>query len=147
VNADDPVADLDGPAAIGGAMSKWPLRSLAWACRDERAAMADPAVVEMLLSRDAEDLGALADRAEAADIRTDALREKRRALERADPDDVMAALGAEYRAEYGGGGGGASFGDGCPFEESGLDKACWRCPVPGRAMDRLRDGDAGGGGR
>jgi hypothetical protein len=135
--------DLDEEyGAIGGAMSKWPLRTIAWTCRDARINAADPAVVEALLDREADDLTDLAALAERVGIDAGGLRAKRDAIDAADADGLLAVLGREYRAEHGGGGADWDDGGKCPFEESGLDKACWRCPVPGNALEALA-ADAG----
>lgn len=137
------VDDLDDdPGSVGGAMSQWPRRTLAWLCRDERVRAADAAVATALLDREVRDLTALAGKAEDVGIDPSGLEAKRDALEAADADEVLAALRQEYRGEYDDAGAYGT-GGGCPFEESGLDKACWRCPVPGAALDALESDPPG----
>lgn len=121
----------DNPASVGGAMSQWPLQTIAWTCRTERSERTDPHVVDALLERDVHRLGGLIKKAERVDIGTDLLQEKRDRLRAAHPKDIRNAIVAEYRQEYPG------EQVKCPNEESGLDKSCWSCPVPGRVMRRL----------
>lgn len=132
-------SDLDDdPASVGGAMSQWPRRTLAWLCRDARVESVDPAVAEALLAREADDLADLAAKAKRVGIDTSTLSRKRQAIADADAGRAVAKLNAAYAAEYDSDG----FEDHmCPFEESGLDKACWRCPVPARALDGLMEGE------
>jgi hypothetical protein len=132
------VDDLDeSPAAVGGAMSKWPHRTLAYACRDLRVEIADPAVVDALLDTEVPELRDLADMADGMGIDPSNLEARTDALDAADADTVLAALNQEYRGEWQSDSPGGPHG--CPFEESGLDKACWRCPVPSRALTALED--------
>lgn len=126
----------DDPAAVGGAMSKWPRRTIAWACRDQRVNGVDEHALDALLAREVRDLAALSEKAETVGIDPSGLDARRRALGRASVERVLEATEAAYRGEHAADAGG--FGEqSCPFEESGLDKACWRCPVPGNVLDRL----------
>lgn len=127
-------------------MSKWPLRTLTRACREERVGITDPNVVRQLLSVDAHDLDGLEQKARRNGIGTDELYAKRHALEAASAQDVLNSVNAAYRAEYVDSNEWDAVDSECPFEESGFDKACWRCPVAGDAMDRLRDMHAPSGG-
>jgi hypothetical protein len=132
----------DDPAAIGGAMSKWPRRTVAWACRDDRVGAADPGALAALLDREAADLADLREKARRNAIDVSTLDRRRAAIEaaRTDVDGLLRELRRAYREEYGDGDGWDG-DDGCPFEQSGLDKACWRCPVPGAVLDRMGEGE------
>lgn len=127
----------DDPASIGGAMSKWPRRTVAWACRDSRMnAVSEPAI-NALLDREAEDLEDLADKAEENGINGDEIRNTAMEYRVSDAEDVIAAADRMYQHEYGNDGTEAYGDHECPYEEDGMDKACWRCPVPGMVTDSL----------
>lgn len=126
--------------SIGGAMSKWPLRTITRVCREQRTNKIDTGVVNRMLQVDVEDLLGLEARAKEVDIPTEDLEAKRRALDHADAESLQRAIENEYEDLYGSGSGEwGEIEDSCPFEESGLDKACWRCPLAGNTMDRLRE--------
>lgn len=133
------VEDLDDdPAAVGGAMSQWPRRTLAWLCRDARVNATDVDVAEALVAREVRDLDALAEKADRVGIGTGTLDKRRRAIGEADVLTIIETLDREYRRKYSTDGGDYFDGEAtCPFEESGLDKACWRCPVPGNTLNEL----------
>lgn len=119
-------------SSVGGAMSQWPRRTLTWICRDQRVNSVDPNVAETLLDREVNDLGRLVSfAANEADIEASTLDLKRRALDSHETDRILNELRVKYQKHW--------KGDmtECPFEENGLDKACWRCPVAGDTLESL----------
>lgn len=127
--------DLDeNPSSIGGAMSQWPRRTINWICRDQRVQSVDSHVAETLLDREVGDLKQLSDMADRVGISSSNLDGKIEALEDHDTDEILAAIQQRYESEHGDSGVGVSK---CPFEESGMDKACWRCPVAGQTLEEL----------
>lgn len=121
------------PASIGGAMSQWPRRTLNWVCRDMRVNAADKFVADTLIEREVRDLRELRKLAVDVDIEARNLHMKEKALDKNDAKTIMRAIQTAYEGKF----------DGdmnqCPFEEQGLDKACWACPVAGNALDQLED--------
>jgi hypothetical protein len=128
------VGDLDdSPAAVGGAIGSWPLRTLWWLCRWERTGQTDPGAAAALQERNVSQLRQLLYHVEDNfDIDTGTLEARKDALEAADVADMRRALASAYEAEY-------SSVVKCPFEQEGRDIACHRCPVAAVALDELMD--------
>lgn len=117
-------------------MSQWPRRTLNWVCRDQRVNAVDPHVAKVLIDREVSDLKELERMADNAGINPESVRSKRRLLEESDTSDILTALEKAYRYEYSDS---ERLECDCPFEETGLDKGCWSCPVAGDAYEILRD--------
>lgn len=122
------------PSSIGGAMSQWPRRTINWLCRDQRVKSVDENVAETLLTREVNDLKELSDMADDIGISTSNLDAKIAAIEESSTDELLAMLQQQYDREFGDSGMGHNQ---CPFEDSGMDKACWRCPIAGETLEQL----------
>lgn len=126
---DRTVEDLDNSyGSIGGAMSKWPTRTLAWSCRDMRANQLDHGVVSALIEQDIEQLQKLSNIAQAKGIDVSHLSAKIDALEQTDTGELLRLIQESYKNEY-------SLSEKCPYQEYGKDMACWSCPVAGNALE------------
>lgn len=123
----------DNPASIGGAMGKWPLRTLWWLCRQERTMATDPNVVESIQGRNLRAINHLIDSAEEVGIGTETLTRRYKALRDSEVSEMRDAISRAYRSRYGAGIG----SEDCPFEREGTDMACHRCPVAGMALRDL----------
>jgi hypothetical protein len=126
----------DSPGSIGGAMSRWPLRTIEWGCRELRAESYNAEVIEALLASEVRTLEGLQSKAIKNNIGIKELTEQTDALRRTSADRLAAVIEAEYARMYKEGSLPGEVGA-CPFQDSGLDKSCWQCPLSGRVMDLL----------
>lgn len=129
--------DRDDVASLGGAMSQWPRQPLNWICRDMRVNAADSNIARHLIKTNITRLEDLSNEVGKHGINTSGIDEKINSLKASDETEVMRAIQSAYMGKYEG-----QHTD-CPFEQSGLDKACWRCPVAGNTYDILAEGNDG----
>jgi hypothetical protein len=129
----------DSHGSIGGAMSRWPLRTIEWGCRELRSESYNPEVIEALLASEVETLEGLQSKAIKNNIGIEQLTAQTDALRWTSADDLATAIQREYNRMYQEGSLPGEMGA-CPFQDSGMDKSCWQCPLSGRVMDRLVEG-------
>lgn len=121
-------------------MGQWPYRTITWHCRKIQENREDTEVMDALYDKDINDLNDLEEMAKDIGIHTDNFAAKIEALEQSDAEEISEIIRSEYRQLYDitkSDGGLPSAGGGCPYEESGMDRACWSCPLSGNVLEEL----------